>query len=196
MYRRTTRGNRTGLTIVGLLLVLAGAAMVTVHFGVFGAAPEHQKLYPQPADTWVTNHHWIYWAAAVLALIIALLVLRWLLVQTRTDRVHRLIMDSERQPETGSGTTSLSAGALADVVIADATAITGVRSASANLTGPPDAPELWLKVTVDDNADTGVIRTRLFDGVLADVRQALEMPDLPTYLTIVVNKRTTARQVS
>lgn len=196
MQRRTIRGNRVGLIIVALLLALAGAAIITVHLGVFGKTAAQTKLYPQPAARWVTGHDWIFWIAAVLAVIVALIALRWLVVQLRTDRVHRLVMDTEQNTDPGSGRTSLAAGAITAVITGDAEAITGVRNANASLSGPRDAPELWLKVTVDDNADTGAIRTLLLDNVLADARTALEMPQMPTYLTLTVSSRSTSRQVA
>jgi hypothetical protein len=196
MHRRTIRGNRIGLTVVAVLLLLAGAAIVTVNQQVFGTAAAAGRIYPQQVSSWVHGHHWIFWVLALAALVVALLALRWLLVQLRTDRVHQLVMDTESDLTPGSGRTSLAADAVAAAVADQAGSITGVRRAAAVLSGPRDAPELWLDVTVDENADSAGIRALLSSTVIRDARQALQMPDLTIYLTLRVGRRSTARQIA
>ena len=193
MHRRTAHGNRFGLGIVGALLVLIGAAIVLLHRGTFGAQAATAKIYPDTAQRFAEGHLWVYWIAATAALVIALLAPRWLLVQPRTDRVQRLVVDNERAEEAGSGRTSVTAAALVSAIEDDARAITGVRRAAVTFSGPRDAPELWMKVTVDQDADTGDIRGRLLNPILADARTALEMPEMPAYLTLVVGTKNAPR---
>ena len=206
MHRRTTRGNRVGLGLLGLLLTLGGAALITTNLGGFGTSARDTRLYPAGAAQWVTDHRWAYWVVGVVALVLALLALRWLLLQFRTDRISRLVMDTENAagatgtagtaPDDGSGRTWLAASAIASTISDETKAITGVRRAAVTLSGSRDAPELWLEVTVDQNADTGAIRSELIHGVLADARQALEQPGMPVYLTLQVSNRPGARQVA
>ena len=47
MNRRTTRGNRVGLLLVGALLLLAGVGVALLSTGVFGADRAGQPVYPE-----------------------------------------------------------------------------------------------------------------------------------------------------
>ena len=196
MYRRTARGNRIGLATVGLLLLLSGAAVVLADQGVFGRLAAETRIYPQPAVAWVAGHRWAFWVAAVLALFVVLLAVRWMLVQGRSDRVRRLSIDNEADEAPGSGRTALLVAAITAAAEDQARAIIGVRRVGADVSGAQDAPELWLSIVVDENADTALIREQLQTTVLSDVRQALERPELPVYLTLQVTKKSRTRQVA
>lgn len=193
MHRRTRRGNRLGLTFVGVVLLAAGAAVLLAHFGVFGARAAAASLYPRGGSDWIAEHRWSYWIAAALAAVAVLIALRWLLVQLRTDRVSRLSVDSDRSTGPDAGITTVTAGAVADAVGDAAERIRGVRSAHAAVSGHRDAPELWLTVTLDDDADADAVRTALQYRVVGDARTALERPDLPVYLTLDVSRGHKAR---
>ncbi len=195
MHRRTHRGHHLGLTLIGVLLTFSGGAMIANHLGGFGTRAATEHLYPQPATDWIAAHRWAYWIAAVVALILAGLALRWLLVQLRTDRLHRLSMDTDRDPDPHAGITTLTASAVLDAISTDIDRIPGVHKATAALSGTRDAPELWLTVTLHDNADSGTVRTQLVDTVLSDARTSLEKPDMPAYLTLKVSTRRAARQI-
>ena len=195
MHRRTSRGNRLGLTIVGGLLALTGAAAIATHLGLFGSRAAAAKVYPQAMSAWLVRNHWTYWVAAVVAVIIAGLALRWVIVQLRTDRLQRLSVDSERNTEPNAGVTVLSSGAVVDAVTADVEQITGVQKASAALSGAKGDPELWLIVNLHDDADGGAVRRQLVEVILPEARTALEKPDLHAYLTLNTGKRRTARKV-
>ncbi|MDQ2847969.1 MAG: hypothetical protein M3Y77_16820, partial [Actinomycetota bacterium] len=82
-------------------------------------------------------------------MILAIFALRWLLVQFRTDPVHRLSIDTERNDHPGAGVTSLTGTAVLNAITKDAEKIIGVRNATSALSGHRDAPELWLTVTID-----------------------------------------------
>lgn len=195
MHRRTSHGNRLGLSIIGLLLTITGAAIIAAHLGAFGRRAANKYIYPQPAGDWLADHRWLYWIAAAIAVILAIFALRWLLVQFRTDPVHRLTIDTERNDHPDAGVTRLTGTAVLDAIGSDAERIIGVRNATSALSGHRDAPELWLTVTIDENADSGAIRTQLFDDVLRDARTALEKPDMPAYLNLKVSNKRTARQI-
>ena len=196
MNRRTTRGNRVGLLLVGALLLLAGVGVALLSTGVFGADRAGQPVYPESAAQWVNANPWLWWAALAVAVVVALLALRWLVVQIRIDRIHRLSLDTDRDPDPAAGRTDASAKALTRAVEDDILGIDGVRVARADLSGHADAPELWLKVTTDNTADTAHIRRRIVDDVVRDARTALELPALPAYLTLTVSRRGPARVIA
>ena len=196
MHRRTRRGNRLGLTIIGMLTTLAGVAILLAHLAVFGTAASTSTLVPGQVIDWLLGHRWSFWILAVVALVLALTAVRWLLVQLRTDKVSRLAVDSDRTGATDAGRTVLQGSALLDAVDSDIDAIPGVQKASATLSGSRDAPELWLTVTLHENSDSGAVRSALVDQVLPNVRSFLEQPRMPAYLTLKVSNRSAARQVN
>lgn len=196
MHRRTRRGNRLGLTVIGVLVTLAGVAVLLAHFGVLGSRVATENLYPAPAAGWLAGHRWAYWIAAAVLLVLALLAVRWLLVQLRTDRVGRLSVDSDRSDELNAGRTVLQGSALLDALDADIDAIPGVQKVSTNLSGTRDAPELWLTVTLHENSDSGAVRAVLVEKVLPNLRSFLDQPRMPAYLTLKVSTRSAARQVN
>lgn len=196
MHRRTRRGNRLGLTVIGVLTTLAGVAVLLAHFGALGPRAKTSNILPGQAADWLVGHRWAFWILGVVGLVVALIALRWLLVQLRTDRVSSLSIDSDRSGDTDAGRTVLQGGALLDAVDADIDAIPGVQKASAVLSGSRDAPELWLTVTLHENSDSGAVRAALVEKVLPDVRTFLEQPRMPAYLTLKVSSHESARQVN
>lgn len=196
MHRRTRRGNRLGLTVVGTLATAAGVAILLTHSGVLGPTAASSNLLPGQAIDWLLGHRWSFWILAGGGLVAALLALRWLLVQLRTDRISRLYVDSDRSGEADAGRTVLQGSALQDAIDADVDAIPGVQKVSTTLSGSRDAPELWLTVTLHANSDSGAIRAALVERVLPNLRSFLEQPRMPAYLTLTVSDRSAARQVN
>lgn len=195
MHRRTTRMNRMALLWLGAILSVLGIGLVLLQQGLFGARAAATKIYPDPVQEYLAGHRWVYWAVAVVAVIVVGTGLRWLVAQLRTDRLSRLAVDSERRAGSGSGTTRLTAGALTAAISDDVRAIPGVRSANVSLAGRTDSPELWLRVTVARDADTGAVRSALLGPVLADARSALEHQELPAFITLLVSNKVAARAV-
>ncbi len=190
MHRRTARGNRLGLILTGLLLLVGGAALLGGHQGVYGASGTKDTVYPDAASEFVhDNSGWLWPVAAALAIVLGLVFLRWLLVQPRTDTLRRLRVDSDDDSGDGSGRTTLAASAVTDAVEDDLDDVRGVRHASASLTGHGDAPTLWLSVTTDADADLGRIRRHISTTSLPAVRAALDQPDLPAQIVVEVSKR-------
>jgi len=189
MRQHAARGNRIGLTLLGLVLLLAGAALLAQSHGLFGHHNSTQAIYPPAAQRYVHTHSWIWAAVAAAAIIIGLLCLRWLLVQPRRDRLRRARLDHERSGETGAGRTVLLTAALGDVIDDDLTALPGVRSATGQLAGSPDQPDLWLSITTADDADLATLRQHLTAELLPALRGALNQPDLEAYLRLTVTHR-------
>jgi hypothetical protein len=104
---------------------------------------------------------------------VALVGQSWLSAQLRTDRVGRLDLTSDDR----DGLTVVHAGAVSDAVKTEARGIRGVAGASAHWRGQP-THRLVLGVDLTDYADIAEVHTRLEDGVVAHVRQALDDPAL------------------
>ena len=189
MRRHAARGNRTGLGLLGLGLLLAGAAITTVSLGLFGSDNANQPIYPLPARRYIHQHSWIWAVVAAIAIIIGLLCLRWLLVQPRRDTLRRVRIDSDRASEPGAGRTLVLSGAVADVIEDELAAQPGVRRVSAALSGSPDQPEVWITLVADPGADLARLRDHLSSEALPAIRATLEQPELTAYLSITVRSR-------
>lgn len=198
MHRRTRRGNRLGLGLLGLVLLAGGAALVAAHERVFGHRAATSSVYPPAARRFVHAHgDWLWTVIAVVAIAAGLVFLRWLLVQPRVDRLRRVRLDTAdaAPPDDGGepGRTRMPADALCDVVEDEIADLRGVRRVSATLTGHADTPELWLRVATAGDADVARVRRAIVDDVVRDARQALDRPDLPAHLHLVVTRHDTPR---
>lgn len=176
--------NRTLLALIGLLLLVAGAAGLASGLGQLrsvlpGLDPSAPLL---PAG--VTVLLWVPWVAIVAAVVVGLLCLRWLVAQAL------------RRPATGTwslrqgasgGSTTLPADAAGDAVAADIEGYTGVRKATATLTGTHEAPLLQLEVTTEENTPVGALRDRITAHALPRLCAALDLDDVPTSLLLRVD---------
>lgn len=197
MSSRTPRGNRIGLGIVGLLALAAGGYLLARSLGAFGAGPAQEPVYTDPVATWIHQHSWIWIALAVVAVLIALLAVRWLLVQLRTERLGRVDIAPARAtagPELPAGSSILPASALTTAIGREIEDYPGIRSVRAFLTGAPDQPALHLKVVIDADADVARVRQRIVGGAIANARIALDDPQLPAQLQLAVARPVTDRR--
>jgi len=195
MHRRTAKGNRIGLAVTGLVLLAGGAALAAGSRGLYGAASTTQPLYPPTVQRFVHDKHtWLWPVVAAAAIILGLIYLRWLLVQPRTDRLRSLVIDTDpthgAAPDRGGGRTIMLAAAVTDVMEEDITGLPGVRRVTADVSGDPDAPALWVAVTTDADTDLARIRRHITIHAIPEARTALELPTLPTYLRLTASYRT------
>jgi len=175
---RADRLNRTVLTLLGLLLTAAGVLGLALSYGAFGVGrARHRVLTPAVRDFAHRNHGWFWPVAAVAAVILALLALRWLLTQLGSDRVGELSLE----PDTRTGGTTLQAGAVTSAVTEEVESYRGVHHASARLIGHPTNPDLILTVTADERTDLSALRARIEQQTIAHARQATGR-DLPVHL--------------
>src|ERR1700749_2953041 len=114
MNRRKGRGNRIALLVIGLLLLLGGAAGLlrglNVWPGVLGA--HHALIIDKPTRHWVSDQPWFWPTVAAVAVLVFLLAMRWLVAQGRTQVVRRIALE----PDARRGTTYLPAGAVASAL--------------------------------------------------------------------------------
>ena len=176
----TRRANRGVLALIGLVLLVAGAAGIAAGVGGFGDTFRTTKVIDQDYRDWVAAHDWFWLAVAAGSILIALLALRWLLAQASTTRVSHLDLESDR----GAGRTVLSGGAVTSAVAGEIEGYRGVAGASAYLLGSRGAPTLLLRATLDGRGDPAEVRRRIQDDAVAHARHALDKPDLPVRLEL------------
>lgn len=194
MSARVNGANRAALALLGLLLLLAGVAGLALSVGIRSVSSYQlstprpgQPLIPKQLSSFAAANTWFWWAVAAAALLLALLGLRWLLAQLRTDRISRFDLTANQQ----DGSTVVHAGALTDAVAADAATIPGVDNASAQLISHPTR-RLVLAVNLTDYADIAQVRDQLESLTVAHARQAVDQPDLP--IDIRLRPATTTRR--
>ncbi|MGH9041005.1 MAG: alkaline shock response membrane anchor protein AmaP [Acidimicrobiia bacterium] len=169
------RLNRAGLSLLGLLLLAAGAYGLARGWGAFGDGAASESLL---SDTWsrsvVRNGSWFGPVAAVVSLLLALLGLRWLRAQLRAatppgvDLTHR----------GDDGTTLVRPAGAAQALADDIETYRGVAGAAARVSGDPEAPEIDLRVAVVEGCNLPRLRTRIEQEALARFQQALELETL------------------
>jgi len=178
MSARTARGNRFGFAFVGLaLLACAGYALVRGS-GELVALPADEPIIPASLRELARTEPWFWPAIAVAAGVVALLALRWLLVQARSDRLDRLVLDEDER-----GASYVDARALGSAVADEVAALPGVRRARAFLVDALDGAQLHLRVAVDEDVDVDQLRSGV-QQTLRDARRALEGIDLPALLHV------------
>jgi hypothetical protein len=178
MSARTARGNRLGLALVGLALLACAAYTLVRGSGELSALPAGEPIIPAPLRELALTNSWFWPAVAVAAGVVALLALRWLLVQARSDRLDRLVLDEDER-----GASYVDARAFGSVVADEVAALPGVRRARALLVGAPDGAQLHLRVAVDENVDVDQLRSGVQE-TLRDARHALEDSNLPAVVRI------------
>ncbi|MFW5418794.1 alkaline shock response membrane anchor protein AmaP [Nocardiopsis sp. CNT-189] len=180
MARRTARGNRWGLALLGSASAALGGAGMAAGYGLWGPGPDGRVLPARLAGAAGPWAPYLPYAGAALALLVALAALRWILVQARTGAVARAGLE-----DAGEGEIVVSASALQDAVRGRAGGYPGVRSVRLRAAGPADAPRLWIDMALDDDADPAELCRRLRAEVLPELRDALGADRLPAVLRLV-----------
>lgn len=183
---RPARLNRTGLAVIGVVLVAAGGFAVATHLGVLTVVDPRSTLVPgtEAPPTWV-----LYVVAAA-AVIVAVLTVRWLLAQlVRTPRTHtwRLERDTDR------GRTELAASTATGPLVEELSTYTGVHAVHATLAGTREAPVLALVINLEQDGDLTAVRDRIETYELPRLRQALDLDTLPVTVEFRVTAKTGAR---
>lgn len=191
MNRRTGRGNRWGLALTGIVLAVLGGYALARGMGAFGR---------DAAGTTIANRYvrsfllawspWIWWAVALVAVIVALLGLRWLFVQGRRDSRDSLRM------ETGpGGVTDVTAKGMAAAVAADVATSPAVLNAEADLGGARDRLMVRLRVVADEQASMSELRDHLAGVAIPHMRSALETDRVPAVARVTLEPAPTAHRV-
>jgi hypothetical protein len=129
--KRTARGNRIGLGLLGLVLLVAGGAIVIRSTGLFGGVlgPAADPVYSDGTAAWVHDQRpWLWLTIAAVGVLVALLALRWLLVQLRSARLGRLMLDTDHADAPASGRADVPAGVVTTAVGQEVDAYRGVQT--------------------------------------------------------------------
>ncbi|MEV7548467.1 alkaline shock response membrane anchor protein AmaP [Amycolatopsis sp. NPDC089917] len=183
---RPARVNRTVLALAGLLLVAAGAFALLTHFGTVTVVRPESTLVAgtEQAPTWT-----LYIAAAA-AVVLGLLMLRWLLAQlTRKPKTHT--WNFETDP--AFGRTELAASTAIEPFVTEVTTYPGVHAAHATLAGTRDTPAVALVISAEQGGDLTQIRHRIDTDGLPRLRQALDIDTLPATIEFRFSAKPGAR---
>ena len=193
MRQFATGLNRTWLAILGVLLLLGGLLALAIGTGlaatVTTSAPTSSTrvIGSGAAQTFASNGAVIL--VLVIALVAALLGLRWLLAQVpRTNAAAALRL----QDDAASGITTVEPSVLTDAVSRQVQGLPGVTSASAVMRGTADSPELTVTLTANDHTDVPALLRALQTGPVADLERAIEarLTRLGVQVDISPEKRT------
>ncbi|MBR8741136.1 alkaline shock response membrane anchor protein AmaP [Nocardiopsis sp. MG754419] len=174
--RRSARGNRLGLVIVGMVLLAVGAAALAAGQGLFGPGIARTPLLSDGVNA-VLAQPWVPYVTVAVAFVAGFLALRWLMVQGMNDTVGRLYL--ERHDE---GNVEMSESAARGALEQEVAEYPGVRRARARLTESGDAPHLRLALTLDEDADVTRVWHRVREEGLANLRSALELEHVPAVI--------------
>jgi len=177
--RRTARGNRFGLGLIGVLLIIGGVLALVRGVGLLPGLSADRPLLSSDERNFAQSHSWFWYVVAVIAVLIALLAVRWLFVQGRRGAVRLLRIDADPV-----GRTRLSARAVSKAVERDIGRKRGIRRVTASLVGSPSAPSLRLSVMADPRCDWMELRTGITEDVLRDLAHSLELDRLPAVIRI------------
>lgn len=175
MSRKTSHGNRWGLALVGLVLIVLGGGALSRGAAAAWGSSGTPIVDGDVRGFFTGASPWIWWLVAALSLLVALLGLRWLFVQARRDTT-RGSLRLERSP---SGATEVSADGMARAVAADVETSPAVLSADADLAGTHSRPEVRLRVVADETAPIGELSRHLSTVALPHMRDALERDRVP-----------------
>ncbi|MCH0539558.1 alkaline shock response membrane anchor protein AmaP [Streptomyces sp. MUM 203J] len=175
-------GNRALIALAGLLLLGAGGAVLVAGLG---AAPDAVLLSEATRERWQDRAWW--WPAVMAALaVLVVLALMWLAAQLRRPRAPEVLVDTH-----DGGAATLRGRALEAALEAEAEAVDGVARARVRLTGAGAAPEAYVSLYVEPDADPAFMLTALTDTVLHHARATTGLPVLP----VEVHVRAAGRRV-
>ncbi len=181
MRQTAARLNRTWLTVTGLVLLVAGLAVLVIGAGLLSRIGRWVGLSVTrptsagrllPASTASSfAMTWVVLVVLLVGLVVALLGLAWLAAQvprSNQAKPFRLHDDTE------TGMTRCSPTILSDGVEEQVKRVPGVHNASAVLRGTAQHPEVTLKVTASDKTDLPRLLATLQNQVAADLGTALD----------------------
>ena len=180
MDRRPARINRTGLLLLGVVLIAAGGAGFARGLGVFGNARASAPVLTGEARRFADAHGWFWPVVAAAAVVLALLGLAWLLAQLRSGRLGGLALE----PDPGAGRTLVEAKAIAGALEADIGEYPGVSKTRVRLIGSSKGAELHLNIAYGQDADPAELRRRIEDEAIPRLCSALERESIPTVVRL------------
>ncbi len=174
--------NRTVFTLLGILLIAAGAYGLARGYGAFGGTQAQEPLLTGGITGFFGRiDDWFWPLVALVALILAYLAYRWLKAQlTPTPSVSEL--DLTRNPD--EGRTTLRAHGLTSALSDDLQRDPAVHSARVRMLEDGTRPEVDVDVDVSEDAGLSEVRRRMESGALARFSSALETDSVTGHFRI------------
>ncbi|MEV8633450.1 hypothetical protein AB0395_17490 [Streptosporangium sp. NPDC051023] len=193
MDRKTGRGNRLGLLIMGLLLTLLGGYTLArgAHALPQTMAPGGEPLVNDPVRAVFARYDpWLWWVIAAAAIVLALFGLRWLLVQGRRDRLGDFRLESG-----SGGITDVRTSTVANAIADEVGSHPAILSASASMIGTKEHPAVRLRVVADEKAPMSAVREQLSGYAIPHMRQTLERDHVPAIARVSLEGPSHSRRV-
>ncbi|WP_053063622.1 copper transporter family protein [Nocardiopsis sp. RV163] len=190
--RWTARGNRLGLLLTGLVLLVGGGAGLAVGGGLFGDGPAAAPLTGLEPVARVLAWPWTPHSAAAVALVLTVLSVRWLLLQGRAYRPRRLLVGAD----TAAGRTEVSPSAAGGALVAQLSAHPRVVRGRARFTESAREPRLWLDLVLTEDADPVEVWHACRDDGVDSLRESLELERLPTVVRMSASGRSGGRDLA
>jgi hypothetical protein len=182
MTRHTARVSRTGLVIIGLILLLGAGAVLarSLNASTTVLGNPHAPLLTHGQVQYPTKNSWVWPVVAAASFLIAVLALWWMAAQTRTRAVRRMPLEPDRV----HGTTALRADAATGAMTDELESHPSIRAADALLHGSSTTPSLRLGVTAENRADPRLVCADIENEALPHLRGALELDKIPTVMRL------------
>ncbi len=189
-FRKTGGPGRATLTLLGLLLTLAGGAALTRSLRVWddiaGAGSQDRSGLPvltqDVSDVVNRNGSWVWPLAALLGLLLALLGYRLLRAQLRTRPARTRQVDLTDDPS--EGITRVPTSVVTEALVADLASVPGVEDAGAAMRGDPARPLVDVTLDIADDADVSEVLDRVEQGPLATLRSAFDLEPAHTAVEV------------
>ncbi|RJQ66479.1 alkaline shock response membrane anchor protein AmaP [Pseudonocardiaceae bacterium YIM PH 21723] len=177
--------NRTLLGLLGVLVIAGGAFLVLANRGLVPRISATAPIAPGVE----LPPQWVLIAAAVAAVTIGLMALRWIVAQLVSGpRTYQWRLHEDR-----TGRTDIVAGSTAEPFAQEVEALPGVTKAKATVGGRRTKPLVSAVVETEPQADLVEIRRRMTADLLPRLRSALDLDELPMAIEFRVTGRTAPR---
>lgn len=177
---RSYGGERGFTVLIGFLALVAGALVLVVGFGWLGGFRAARPVLDPLAVSWYLDHAVLMRTVLVVVGILLLIAGLWWVVRSLRPETRP---DLELDRTVGRELT-VTAGAIADAVQADAEALDGVAKAKARAVGDTTNPALRLTLWLREGVELRSVWAQLDQQVLARARESLGVDTLPTAVRI------------
>ena len=175
---------RSLLGVLGVVLLAAGALALVVGTGLLGGFRAQRPVLDPLLVQWISGNRVIFYIAGlVVGVVLAALGAWWLLRSLRPEGRPNVALDDE-----SGGSATVTSGALADAVRADAEQVTGVSRARARMAGSEHRPNLRLTLSLQEGTDVRHVWEELDGKVLSRARRALGVEALPTAIRLRLDR--------